>query len=123
MKLNLLFKSNLVFLFLIITIYLKQINSMKFELSERMLQQIKNFSIVNISKLNNKSHPFENIKPNNLIPTKKIEKNVESDLANLNNKINRINELIIRYEKFNNFTKNNFLYDKSKFRFESVKKI
>ena len=96
---------------------------MKFELSERMLQQIKNFSIVNISKLNNKSHPFENIKPNNLIPTKKIEKNVESDLANLNNKINRINELIIRYEKFNNLTKNKFLYDKSTFRFESVKKI
>ena len=54
----------------------------------------------------------------------KTEKIVVTDLAIINKKLNRINELINRYEKFNNFTKNNLLYDsKLNLRLENVKGI
>ncbi len=99
---------------------------MKFELSEKIL--IKNLSVLNFTKskkINNNrtiairsKSKIDLLNKNNSLKNDKI---VVSDLAKINIKLNRINELINRYEQFSNFTKNNLFFDsKFKFRVDNV---
>lgn len=123
MKSNFL-KNNFVFIILILFVYFQEIKLMKFELSEKVLLNIKKISIMNITKTKdinkNITLPIDK-KINNEVINKNIslktEKIVVSNLAKINNKLNRINELINRYEQFNNFTKNKVFFNYSKFKF------
>jgi hypothetical protein len=125
MKSNFL-KNNFMFIILILFIYFKEIKLMKFELSEKIL--IKNLSVLNFTKskkINNNrtiairsKSKIDLLNKNNSLKNDKI---VVSDLAKINIKLNRINELINRYEQFSNFTKNNLFFDsKFKFRVDNV---
>jgi hypothetical protein len=99
---------------------------MKFEISEKILT--KNFSLLNITQskenVNSRTIAIRNNRKKDMLTKNislKTEKIVVSDLAKINNKLNRINELINRYEQFSNFTKNNLYFDsKFKFRVDNV---
>ncbi len=119
-------KNNLMFIVLILFIYFKEIKLMKFEISEKILT--KNFSLLNITQskenVNSRTIAIRNNRKKDMLTKNislKTEKIVVSDLAKINNKLNRINELINRYEQFSNFTKNNLYFDsKFKFRVDNV---
>lgn len=114
------FGNSLLFLCFILWIKFKASKSLRFELNEKLIRQITNFSIINISEPN-VSTPIANNNTKIGGDTTKPDKQVVSDLAQLNNKLNRINELINRYEKINNFTKNSLFFTKKfKFRMDNV---